>query len=119
MICNYIIKEPNETESGRRTYIFGVYSKDFPEHPPTSGIVRASTYSHGYVVEEFEDEKGTYCNVKFEIETDMKISQFVFRNLAPKASNYPFFIKKYMHKKKGIPLWELKVKKLFKDYTEL
>ena len=81
--------------------IFGGYSKDFPDHPATSQYVRIKTHWLCFWVEEHKDEKGPYVNMKFAGEIDFGISQFLYRNLGPKQSNYAYMIQKYWHKTHG------------------
>ena len=38
-------------------------------------------------------------DVHFLLESDFKISLFIQRQVAPKSSNYAFFLKKYIEKK--------------------
>ena len=79
-----------------KTLIIAAKSFDNSEkYPPTDGCVRASTVISGWWIEERKaPQKG--CVAKFYIQSDFKISLFVQKQVAPKASNYAGRIKEYI-----------------------
>lgn len=87
--------------SGRRTVVLAAKSLQPNEnYPATEGCVRASTIISGWWVEELEPpSKG--CLVHFLIESDFKISLFVQKQVAPRASNYAGRLKDYIEVQRG------------------
>lgn len=85
-----------ESPSGRRT--LAVAAKSAPpsgDCPPAEGCVRAATIITGWWIEELEPpQKG--CLARFMIESDFKISLFVQKQVAPRASNYAARLKDYV-----------------------
>ena len=84
-----------ESPSGRKTHVIAAKAAPPSEdYPPTAGCVRASTIISGWWLEELEPPaKG--CLAHFLIESDFKISLFIQKQVAPRASNYAARLKEY------------------------
>lgn len=84
-----------ESPTGRKLIKIGVKSLNSDKYPPNQGAVRADTKISGYYIDEI---KPNVCKIDFMIESDFKISLFIAKQVAPKSSNYAFFLKDYMKK---------------------
>ena len=73
--------EPEDSPSGFKRKIIAHRSIDFDELPPKDGIVRASVFLTGWVLEQIEPN---LVDVNFMIVSDYKISLFVQKQTAPK-----------------------------------
>lgn len=72
------------------------------DYPPTEGCVRAATIISGWWLEELEPpSKG--CLAHFLLESDFKISLFIQKQVAPRASNYAARLQEYV---KTMPILE-------------
>lgn len=96
LICNRYI-EPENSPNGKRTLIIGTRSLDHDKFPPKPGYVRAFTFMSGYYIEEIEPGK---LDVHFLLESDFKISLFVQKQVAPKNTNFPYFLQQWALKKR-------------------
>lgn len=66
--------DSKNSPTGNKLKIVGARSKDWEQYPPNQGIVRASTFMSGWVLEQIEPN---LVDVHFMIETDYKISLFL------------------------------------------
>ena len=89
------LQSAEQSPTGKRIYILAAKSKDLPNYPPTDGCVRAQTLLSGHYVEEIEPG---VLDAHFFIESDFKISLFIAKQVAPKSSNYAYFLREYCHK---------------------
>ena len=81
--------------SGKRAIIFAARSIDLDEYPPTPGAVRSLTKISGYYMEQIEPN---VVDLHFLVEADFKISLFISKQVAPKASNYANALREFIDK---------------------
>jgi len=77
--------------------MMGGKSVELEDRPPVPGCVRSTIIISGMYMVELEPK---LIELTFLLESDLKLSLFIQKQAAPKATNYAYFIKKFMEGQK-------------------